>query len=205
MTILRRVAVPITVLAAVGLAPSFASAARGHDAPIIPAADINPSTTTTARGQHAYGISTAGSGARMGIRGHDALINPAADRNPGTATAAGSGAGMGVRGQDALARVYDADSRVLAEGYFESTGDAFAVTKKAGDGRPYVEYRYVRLDGTLRDGTHWGSDTTGRTVRFDHDFGEGRTVTFRVCVRPGYGADSCSGTEFGENWTVGHA
>jgi hypothetical protein len=117
---------------------------------------------------------------------------------PGAATAAA--------GQDALARVYDENSRVLAEAYFESTGDSFAVTRRAGAGeRPYVEYRYVRKDGTLREGTHWGSGTVGETVRFDHNFGEGRTVTFRVCMRAGHGPDACSGTEFGENWTVGTA
>ena len=105
------------------------------------------------------------------------------------------------RGQDALATVYDETSRVLAEAHFESTGDSFAVTKRADvEGRPYLEYRYVRKDGTQRAGVHRGSATVGETVRFDHDFGEGRTVTFRVCV-----LDSCSGTELGENWTVGHA
>jgi hypothetical protein len=111
------------------------------------------------------------------------------------------------RGLDALARVYDETSRVLAEAYFESTGDTFAVTKRAAtDDRPYLEYRYVRKDGTLREGTHWGSVVTAETVRFDHDFGEKRTVTFRVCVRAAARAsDLCSATDFGENWTVGHA
>lgn len=117
---------------------------------------------------------------------------------PGSAAAA--------RGQDARARVYDETSRVLAEGYFESTGDSFTVTNRAAIGdRPYLEYRYVRKDGTLREGTHWGSDVVGETVRFDHDFGEKRTVTFRVCLRATRGLDRCSATDFGENWTVGHA
>ncbi|MEU8244367.1 hypothetical protein AB0C07_39435 [Actinoplanes missouriensis] len=106
---------------------------------------------------------------------------------------------------DALARVYDENSHVLAEAHFASTGDAFHVTKQSADGgRAYVQYRYIRVDGTFQSGTHRGRDTVGVTVTFDHDFGEGRKVLFRVCVEAP-GDDYCSGTGDGENWTIGYA
>ncbi|MEV6302922.1 hypothetical protein AB0M02_26140 [Actinoplanes sp. NPDC051861] len=104
---------------------------------------------------------------------------------------------------DALATVYDQDSRALAQARFVAAGDSFTLVKLAGAGRRvFVEYRYVRKDGSLQTGTHWGPDAVGGTARFDHDFGEGRAVEFRVCVEA---AGLCSGTDEGENWTKGHA
>lgn len=107
---------------------------------------------------------------------------------------------------DAVATAYDENSRVLAEARFESLGDAFTLTKRADHGsRVYAEYKYVRTDGTLQTGTHWGPGDVGTAARFDHDFGENRAVEFRVCVEIEYAADRCSGTDQGENWTKGHA
>jgi hypothetical protein len=106
----------------------------------------------------------------------------------------------------ATAEIYDQDSELLATGRFDADGDAFTVTKRsAGTGRPYLEYRYVRIDGTLQTGTHQGATEVGAAVRFPHDFGEGRRVTFRVCVTGAHGFNPCSGTDDGENWTIGIA
>ncbi|WP_328469481.1 hypothetical protein OHA21_01955 [Actinoplanes sp. NBC_00393] len=107
--------------------------------------------------------------------------------------------------QDAIARVYDANSRVLAEAWFHSATDSFALTKRTDHGsRVYLEYEYIRKNGTVQEATHWGSGTVGETVRFDHNFGEGRRVTFRVCVHVENSFDPCSGNDR-ENWTIGHA
>ncbi|BCY10440.1 hypothetical protein [Actinoplanes sp. L3-i22] len=104
------------------------------------------------------------------------------------------------------AQVFDRDSRLLAEARFDARSDSFAVTKQAGsDGRAYLEYRYLRTDGTLQTGTHAASREPGETVRFPHDFTAGRTVTFRVCVSGEHAFNACSAGADGENWTVGIA
>ncbi len=101
------------------------------------------------------------------------------------------------------AQVYDPDSRLLAEAHFDAVTDSFAVTKLvAGGERTYLQYRYTEADGTPRSGTQWGAREVGKTVRFDHDIQDGRTVTFRVCVAGEVGFNACSGAADGENWTV---
>ncbi|MFC7529831.1 hypothetical protein [Actinoplanes sp. GCM10030250] len=158
MTILRRVAVALTVLLAAGLAPGAASAKTG--------------------------MAPGAASAKTGMA-------------PGAASA---------KGLDALASVYDENSRVLAEARFASAGDTFTLIKLADHGsQVYAEYKYVRKDGTLQTGTHRGPALVGVPARFDHDFGEGRAVEFRVCVATGYGSGLCSGTDQGENWTKAYA
>lgn len=104
------------------------------------------------------------------------------------------------------AQVYDQDSELIAEARFDAGDDTFAVTKHvAGGGRAYLEYRYVRADGTLQTGTHSASDTVGETIRFGHDFAAGRKVTFRVCVAGESAFNACSAGDDGENWTIGIA
>jgi hypothetical protein len=77
---------------------------------------------------------------------------------PGNTTGAGlsdittpantTGAGL-----DATARVFDPDSRVLAEGRFFADGDRFELTKLAVDGgRAYLQFKYIRTDGTFHGG-----------------------------------------------------
>ncbi|GAA2706740.1 hypothetical protein Apa02nite_032690 [Actinoplanes palleronii] len=104
------------------------------------------------------------------------------------------------------ARIYDRDSRLLAEARFDAAGDTFTVTKRSADGgRAYLEFRYVRVDGTVQTGRHQGPATADASVSFGHDFGEGRRLTFRVCVTEEHGFNPCSGTADGENWTVAYA
>ncbi|MEU4695053.1 hypothetical protein [Actinoplanes sp. NPDC023714] len=120
---------------------------------------------------------------------------------PGAGPAAAEGDRAGGRGLDAVARVFDPDSRVVALARFVAEGDRFELTKRVdGGGRAYLQYKYIRTDGTFQGGEHWGLAEAGGTVVFDHDFGEGRKVLFRVCA----GA-LCSGTSSGENWTIAYA
>lgn len=109
--------------------------------------------------------------------------------------------------QDATARVYAEDEdRILASAFFDSGGDNFRLTKRDSYGnRAYMEYKYIRKDGTAKEGSHWGVSTVDKTVVFNHNFGEGRKVAFRVCVQVDYEFDPCSGSDDGANWTVGYA
>ncbi|WIM93209.1 hypothetical protein ACTOB_005181 [Actinoplanes oblitus] len=102
----------------------------------------------------------------------------------------------------ATAQVFDPDSALLAEASFDAGSDAFTVVARATTDRPYVEYRYVRVNGTVQTGTHEGVAKSGIPVRFEHHFGAGRRVTFRVCVTGAHDFNPCSGTDDGENWTV---
>lgn len=104
------------------------------------------------------------------------------------------------------AQVFDPHSELIASARFDASDDSFTVTKHvAGGGRAYLEYRYVRGDGTLQTGTHSASDSVGETVRFPHDFTGGRQVTFRVCVAGEHTFNACSAGDDGENWTIGVA
>jgi hypothetical protein len=125
------------------------------------------------------------------------------DAPAGTATSPATGAAVAGSGfgLDATALAFDPDSRVLAEGRFLADGDRFELTSRAGGGeRAYLQFKYIRADGTFQGGEHWGSAVAGSAVVFDHDFGEGRKVLFRVCS-----GSWCSGTAGGENWTAGYA
>jgi hypothetical protein len=111
--------------------------------------------------------------------------------------------GLAPSGVSSTAQVFDQDSRLLAEARFDASEDTFALAKSsAAGGRAYLEYRYVRTDGTVQTGTHWVGRQAGESARFAHDFGEGRKITFRVCVEGLPAFKACSGTNDGENWTV---
>lgn len=82
---------------------------------------------------------------------------------------------------------------------FQDYGDKFIVCDKVEDGwSVYVEYTYIRIDGSEQSGTHYNSNGYNTCFMFDHDFGEGRTVNFRACTDR-WVLDSC------DNWRVGVA
>jgi hypothetical protein len=83
---------------------------------------------------------------------------------------------------------------------FISYGDKFKVCDKATDGfDAYVEYKYVKVNGVTQHEEHHVGTGSGTCATFDHNFGEGRSVTFRACVAvPGF-IDPCDG------WKVGIA
>jgi hypothetical protein len=66
---------------------------------------------------------------------------------------------------------------------FFHDGDRFEICDTAGDTLlAYMDYQYVRLDGSLQTGTHYNPGSAGECTDYDHNFGEGRTVWFRACV-----------------------
>ena len=111
-------------------------------------------------------------------------------------------AGLSPSEVSATAQVYDPDSTLLAEARFDAGDDAFTLVGRVAADRPYLNYRYVRVDGSVQTGTHWGAAGAGTPATFHHHFGTGRTVTFRVCVSGQHLFNPCSGTDGGENWTV---
>ncbi|MFF8846281.1 hypothetical protein ACF08N_26795 [Streptomyces sp. NPDC015127] len=107
-------------------------------------------------------------------------------------------------GHDAHVNLY-VDGKTVASASFISLGDRFEVTKRSSyGGRSYLEYKYIRKDGTLQEGTHWGVSDIGYTMKFDHNFGEGRKVVFRLCVQNTYGWDDCTDDADGQ-WETGYA
>ncbi|MFF8279587.1 hypothetical protein ACF05T_26275 [Streptomyces lateritius] len=107
-------------------------------------------------------------------------------------------------GHDAHVNLY-VDGKIVASASFISAGDRFEVTKRSSyGGRPYLDYKYIRKDGTLQEATHWGVSNVGYTMKFDHNFGEGRKVAFRLCVQNTYGWDDCTDDADGQ-WEVGYA
>ncbi|MCM2388290.1 hypothetical protein [Streptomyces albipurpureus] len=89
----------------------------------------------------------------------------------------------------------------VARGYFKASGDKFILTKKSNQtysGRTYLEYKYIKINGQLQEGTHHGVSAVGVPVTFDHNFGEGRAVKFRICVEDSFW-DPCS------EWETGYA
>jgi hypothetical protein len=84
---------------------------------------------------------------------------------------------------------------------FVHNGDYFIVCDTSGDLlEVYGKYRYVRIDGSEQTGEHRVATGVGTCYPFDHDFGEGRTVTFTACVdNPFLIPDSC------HTWGVGRA
>lgn len=104
-----------------------------------------------------------------------------------------------VPSRDATASLY-VDGRLVARAIFHHHGDRFDLAKWSRYGhRPYLDYRYVRVDGTTQTGRHRGVSRVGMHMLFDHNFGEGRGVWFRVCVQVSWAFDPCSG------WSVGYA
>jgi hypothetical protein len=70
-----------------------------------------------------------------------------------------------------------------AWGRFNSYGDSFDVCDTEADFvLAYLEFRYIRIDGSLQTGTHYVPGDAGDCENFDHNFGEGRTVWFHVCT-----------------------
>ncbi|MGW5852768.1 hypothetical protein ACWFQ8_33520 [Streptomyces sp. NPDC055254] len=88
-----------------------------------------------------------------------------------------------------------------AKAKFISYGDKFTVCDTSWDTfQPYVEYKYIRKNGSLQQEEHWNGNGDGTCVTWDHDFGEGRSVTFRACVGiPGVPIDPC------DDWKIGIA
>lgn len=119
----------------------------------------------------------------------------------GTAAATGlllGGATAALAGNDAIANVYVNDAKV-AYGKFISYGDKIKVCKTHSYGnKAYVDYWYVRKDGTLQDGRHWSpGGKKGDCQTYDHNFGEGRKVVILACVQVDWATDPCSNYETG--------
>ncbi|MEV8440797.1 hypothetical protein AB0425_25760 [Actinosynnema sp. NPDC051121] len=108
----------------------------------------------------------------------------------GLATATGAQAGT-----DAVSTVTGSWSR------FISYGDKFENCDTEGDWMTsYVDFQYIRIDGSLQTGTHYNPGNNGDCFQWDHDFGEGRTVWFRSCVdQPAPFPDTC------DRWRTGIA
>jgi hypothetical protein len=88
-----------------------------------------------------------------------------------------------------LATPARADSSIeTAWGYahFYSYGDKFKVcddkTDYWGVG---VRYSYIQKDGDTQRGSHWNTSGAGTCRTFDHNFGEGRTVWYQLCLKDG--------------------
>ncbi|MFF9870427.1 hypothetical protein ACF1G0_34510 [Streptomyces sp. NPDC013953] len=106
----------------------------------------------------------------------------------------------GVLGHDAYADLMEG-GEFVARGYFQASGDKFILTKKSNQtysGRTYLEYKYIKVNGQPQEGTHHGVSAVGVPVTFDHNFGEGRKVVFRICVEDIF-QDPCS------DWETGYA
>ncbi|WP_406070449.1 hypothetical protein [Micromonospora sp. NBC_01638] len=84
---------------------------------------------------------------------------------------------------------------------FTSYGDSFKVCDTETDGLTvYNEYKYIRKDGTVQHDYEYNGLGNGTCATYDHNFGEGRSVTFRACADlPGPLPDPCSA------WVVGIA
>ncbi|MEV8440795.1 hypothetical protein AB0425_25750 [Actinosynnema sp. NPDC051121] len=82
---------------------------------------------------------------------------------------------------------------------FISYGDKFRVCDTEWDFfQVYNEYKYIRVDGSVQHDKEYVNTGDGTCATYDHNFGEGRSVTFRACVEtPIY--DSC------HPWVVGIA
>jgi hypothetical protein len=128
-------------------------------------------------------------------------VAPAAADTGASVSGAGVKAGAaGALGHDAYADLMEG-GEFVARGYFQANGDKFVLTKKSNrsyPGRMYLEYKYIKINGQLQEGTHHGVSAVGVPVTFDHNFGEGRKVVFRVCVED-FGFDPCS------DWETGYA
>ncbi|MGW2025521.1 hypothetical protein [Streptomyces decoyicus] len=90
-------------------------------------------------------------------------------------------------GQDAYSEVPGKDGGVGVR--FISNGDKFEICDLRDEGdSAYVEYEYVRYDGTVQRGEHRPDINGGHCKTYSHDFGEGRKVKFRagqdIVLRP---------------------
>lgn len=105
-----------------------------------------------------------------------------------------------IAGHNATASAY-VDGKLVARAKFVAGADRFEVTKVSHTvgHRAYVEYKYIRVDGTVQEGQHWGVSRVGVAVPFDHNFAKDRKVAFRVCVQVSLGFDPCS------DWEIGYA
>jgi hypothetical protein len=80
-------------------------------------------------------------------------------------------------------RVYTSSIYDHAYAEFHSDGDYFYLCDTSFDFlEVYLEYRYIKVNGTLQTGTHRNPGSFGDCLYFTHDFGEGREVRFRACV-----------------------
>ncbi|MFI1955665.1 hypothetical protein ACH437_28165 [Streptomyces xinghaiensis] len=102
--------------------------------------------------------------------------------------------GLAFAGTDAFSTTGQASAR------FISYGDKFEVCDLASDGATaYVQYEYVRINGTLQKGEHRNPGNAGSCHTFDHNFGEGRVVKFRACEDHTAWPDHC------DSWKKGIA
>jgi hypothetical protein len=75
---------------------------------------------------------------------------------------------------------------------FIHKGEKFESCDTASDGgTSYVQYEYVRVNGTLQKGEHRNPGSEGDCFTWDHNFGEGRTVKFRACNAHTAWPDNC--------------
>ncbi|MFI1955662.1 hypothetical protein ACH437_28140 [Streptomyces xinghaiensis] len=85
-------------------------------------------------------------------------------------------------GTDAVAETRGGEAWVK----FISYGDKFKVCDQYPNGLDgfsvYVEYNYIRKDGTTQSGRHNVGTGAGTCATFDHNFGEGRSVVFRAGI-----------------------
>lgn len=105
-----------------------------------------------------------------------------------------------VLGNDAYADLMEG-GEFVARGHFKASGDQFILTKKSNrtyPGRTYLEYKYIKINGQLQEGTHYGVSAVGVPVTFTHNFGERRAVKLRICVEDSFW-DPCS------DWETGYA
>lgn len=115
-----------------------------------------------------------------------------------TATTAAVLVGTGGIAQAGTDRVATAPGAKVT---FTSYGDSFKVCDTETDGfNVYNEYKYIRKDGTVQRDLEYNGLGSGTCATYDHNFGEGRSVTFRACQDlPGIIPDACG------SWAVGVA
>jgi hypothetical protein len=76
---------------------------------------------------------------------------------------------------------------------FIRAGDKFEACDLQFDAMlSYVQYQYVRINGSLQTGTHYVPGDAGDCLTWDHNFGEGRYVWFRACRDVPIQEDNCA-------------
>ncbi len=102
----------------------------------------------------------------------------------GVAMAVGLGAPAAFAGTNDCASVDGA-----ARGCFHHKGDKFALADTAGDDHAvFLEYEVEQGPS----GRHDFTDGSGNDITYDHNFEEGQTVRYKVCVNVQWAPDSCS-------------
>ncbi|GAA1568862.1 hypothetical protein GCM10009827_108240 [Dactylosporangium maewongense] len=76
-------------------------------------------------------------------------------------------------------------------GSFQHIGDSFTVCK-SDRWDVYIEFEYIRINGTLQRGTHKVTGPAPSCATYLHDFGEERFIDMRVCADVDNFWDPCS-------------